>query len=95
MHKYSTQTANTLALRIRAAKHRYVLICDKNALPFEMSFFPILFLCCSFFSSQLLPQVLDIFVYLGRHCVVITIIRLLLDNIALQRGENPLVILKK
>lgn len=74
MHKYSTQTTNTVALRIRAASRRYVLICDKNALPFEIFFsaFVVLSSPLSFF-----PKALDIFVYLGRHCVVITIIRLL------------------
>lgn len=58
-------------------------------------FFPFSFLCCSFFSPHVLSLALDIFVYLGRHCIVITIIRLLLDNIAFQQEENPLVILKK
>lgn len=44
-------TTNTLALRIRAARHRYVLICDKNSLPFEIWFF----LSLSFFVVLYFP----------------------------------------
>lgn len=94
MHKYSTQATTTLALRIRAARRRYVLICDKNALPFEISLFPSSFFAVLSSSDFFFLRALYIFVYFGWHCVVVTIICLPIDKITFQLGENPLAILK-
>lgn len=52
--RQSSQTTNTLALRIKAVRAKYVLIYDSAVLPFIV--------------SQSLSQTLDIFVYLWRHC---------------------------
>lgn len=59
-------TTNTLALRIKAARHRYVLISDKNVLPFEIYLF--LFLSLLFFILLSLPS--PIVVYFGKGIVL-------------------------
>lgn len=48
-------TTNTLELRISAARRRYVFICDKTVLPFEMFLFFSFLLCC-FFCAHFLTQ---------------------------------------